>query len=88
MLKQNRPAAADWHPALIVAAVRMSGTTLRKLSLAHGLHCDTLYQALRRPWPKAQRIIADAIGEKPEAIWPSRYRASRKAVRHPRRATS
>jgi Ner family transcriptional regulator len=29
--------------------------------------------ALRRPWPKAEKIIADYIGTTPQAIWPSRY---------------
>lgn len=30
-------------------------------------------QALKHPWPRAERIIADALGRAPQAIWPSRY---------------
>lgn len=29
--------------------------------------------AIWRPWPKAERIIAEALGVPPEQIWPSRY---------------
>ena len=28
-----------------------------------------------RSWPKAERIVADAIGCNPDLIWPSRYAA-------------
>jgi Ner family transcriptional regulator len=65
--------AADWHRADIVAAVRKAGWTLRKLSLAIGLSPNALNNALDRPWPRAERIIAEAIGVTPETIWPSRY---------------
>jgi len=30
-------------------------------------------EALNRPYPKAERIIAAAIGIAPEVIWPERY---------------
>lgn len=33
----------------------------------------TLTNALARPWPKGERIIAQAIGVSPAEIWPSRY---------------
>lgn len=29
--------------------------------------------ALHRPWPKAERIIAEFIGVSAREIWPSRY---------------
>ncbi len=86
MLKHKTP--ADWHNAQIVARVRMAGTTLRQLSLAAGLQENSLYQALQRPWPKAERIIADAIGIPPHEIWPSRYDASGEPLRNRTRAAS
>lgn len=67
----------DWHPADIVAGIRKSGTTLRQLCLNNGYAASTLKAALRVPYPKAERIIADAIGVKPEDIWPSRYDSRR-----------
>lgn len=64
----------DWHPADVVAALRKAGWSLRKLSLHYGYTPTALGHALHRPWPKAQRLIAEAIGVQPESIWPSRYK--------------
>ena len=70
----KKPASKDWHRADIVAAVRRAGWSLRKLALAHGYkQATTLSVALDRPWPKGERIIAEAIGVDPATIWPSRY---------------
>lgn len=62
-----------WHRADILAAVRKKHGSLAALSRAHGLSPGTLANALVRPWPKGEKIIADAIGVKTEEIWPSRY---------------
>ncbi|ETS31933.1 DNA-binding protein [Photorhabdus temperata] len=64
---------ADWHRADIRAALEKRGTNLRALSVRAGLAKDTLRNALTRPWPKGERIIAQAIGVDPSVIWPSRY---------------
>lgn len=72
--KKPGPELEDWHPADIVAGVIKSGWSLAQLSLEHGYsHRGSLGLALRQPYPKAERIIADAIGVKPQVIWPSRY---------------
>ncbi|WP_414477543.1 helix-turn-helix domain-containing protein [Photorhabdus khanii] len=49
------------------------------------LASSTLSNALQRPWHKGETIIANALGQKPEArsqkpdeIWPSRYQKRRK----------
>lgn len=64
----------DWHPADIKCALHKKGVTLRKLSLDNGyLDRNSLSKALRRPWPKAEGIIAAALGTSPETLWPSRY---------------
>ena len=65
----------DWHPADVVAAVHKAGMSLRRLSLRHGYHERSLQVALGRSWPRAERIIASAIGLRPHAIWPTRYDA-------------
>lgn len=62
---------ADWHPADVVAALHKRGWSLRRLAAAHGY--ATIHPALRVRWQQAERIIADAIGVHPRAIWPSRY---------------
>ena len=72
MLK--KPAQSDWHKADIIAAVHKRGLTFKGLALANGYRSvDAVSQALHRPYPKVERIIARALHIKPEAIWPSRY---------------
>lgn len=63
----------DWHSADIIAALRKKGTSLSAVSREAGLSSSTLANALYRPWPKGELLIADALGVKPEEIWPSRY---------------
>lgn len=67
------PRLADWHAADVVAELRKRGWSLRRLSLANGYGRDSLRLALRKPWPKAEAIIATTIGVHPAAIWPRRY---------------
>lgn len=64
----------DWHPADIIAALKKKGTTLSALSRDSGLASSTLSNALRRPWPKGEQLIAAALEETPEQIWPTRYK--------------
>lgn len=72
--RAKKTALADWHRADVVAALRKAGWTVRKLAAHHGYASHgALTSALGRPYPKAQRLIAEAIGVAPEAIWPSRY---------------
>lgn len=63
----------DWHPADIKAALEKKGWSLRRLSMHYGLSPWTLKQALANPYPNGERLIAAAIGVKPQTIWPSRY---------------
>ncbi|ACT06367.1 transcriptional regulator [Dickeya dianthicola] len=63
----------DWHPADIIAALRKRNTTLAAVSRAAGLSSSTLANALIRPWPKGERLIADALGIQASEIWPNRY---------------
>lgn len=69
---QKKP-ATDWHRADVVAALHKKDWSLRKLAKELGLGASTLKNALDRPYPKSERIIAAAIGVAPETIWPSRY---------------
>ena len=72
-------AVMDWHRADIIAALKKRGTNVTALSRENGLASSTLSNTLRSPWPKGEQIIADAIGVKPEVIWPSRYHQVKKA---------
>ncbi|NIG78268.1 transcriptional regulator [Klebsiella sp. Ap-873] len=62
-----------WHPADIIAGLRKKGTSLAALSRESGLASSTLANALTRPWPKGEFLIAKALEVHPSEIWPERY---------------
>lgn len=64
---------SDWHHADIIAALRKKGTTLAAVSREAGLSSSTLANALSRPWPKGEWLIAAYLEIHPSEIWPSRY---------------
>lgn len=70
-------AVSDWHPADVLAALKKRGQSLAGLSAAHGYHATAAGKALKRSWPALEAVIAEAIGVKPEQIWPSRYETGR-----------
>lgn len=71
----KKPASQDWHKSDIKAALEKRGLNLKGLAITNGYRSvDAVNQALFRPYPKAERIIAKALGIKPETIWPSRYK--------------
>lgn len=76
----------DWHPADVQAELKKTGWTLRSLSLANGYSANACTQALYRPWPAVQKIIATTLHLAPWRIWPSRYDGDRRPVY--RRATA
>lgn len=63
----------NWHPADIIAALKKHGTSLAALSRKAGLSSSTLANALSRPWPKGEFLIAQALDIPPDVIWPERY---------------
>lgn len=65
----------DWHRADIVAALHKRGWSINRLAKAHGISPSTLRSALDKPYPKSERLIAQAIGITPETIWPERFAA-------------
>lgn len=71
--KQMREKKADWHNADIIAGLKKRGTTMAQVSREAGLSSSTLANALFRPWPKGEWIIANALNIHPAEIWPSRY---------------
>lgn len=71
----KKPAHKDWHRADIKAALEKRGWTLRRLSQARGMAPTYLANALDRPVPRGEAIIAEVIGVPAQQIWPSRYEA-------------
>lgn len=79
----NQEKTQDWHRADVIAALHKQGWSLRKLAEAHKIHPSTLKSALDKPYPKSERIIASAIGVRPEEIWPARFAVrNRKPILH------
>lgn len=73
----KKPAPQDWHWADVMAAIRKRGWSLRQIGLEQGYnHGNSLGEAARRPYPKAEAILAAYAGvDHPMEIWPSRYTA-------------
>jgi Ner family transcriptional regulator len=72
MTKTSTP--KDWPRAKIKRAIYSNGHTLKGLSIAYGYRSvDAFAQALQRPYPKIEKLIAQLLGLTPETIWPSRY---------------
>jgi Ner family transcriptional regulator len=67
-----------------MAAIWKRKSSLIRLSRLNGYKGDGLKLALRQPWPKAERIIAEFLGVLPQTIWPSRYNADGTSNRPPR----
>ncbi|XKM12851.1 helix-turn-helix transcriptional regulator [Orbaceae bacterium ac157xtp] len=63
----------DWDKEYIKYQLKLKGYSLRQLSIASGLAPNTLSNVLRTPYPKAEKIIAQALQLSPNEIWPSRY---------------
>ncbi|EBM2192938.1 transcriptional regulator [Salmonella enterica] len=71
--KQVKGSSGNCHRADIVAALHKRGLTLASLSRSNGLAPRTLNNALERHYPRAERIIAEALDTTPETLWPERY---------------
>jgi Ner family transcriptional regulator len=73
--KQKKASKKDWHRADIKAALEKADWSYASLAIHHGYDRRMAQQAIYRPYPRAERLIADAIGVPPHVIWPSRYDA-------------
>ncbi|MEA5444715.1 helix-turn-helix domain-containing protein [Gammaproteobacteria bacterium AB-CW1] len=56
--------------------LRLRGSSLADVARRHGVSRDAAILALRKPYPRMERAIAEAIGLKPQQIWPERYDAA------------
>lgn len=75
----------DWPREYLIAELHRRGLSLRALSFRNGYARNTLLDALDRSYPKAEAIIAKALGLHPAKIWPSRYARRRKRNRDRKR---
>lgn len=71
----NQKNTHDWHRADVIAALHKKGWSVAAVAKANKLSESTLRSALDKPYPKSERLIAQAIGIAPEEIWPERFAA-------------
>jgi Ner family transcriptional regulator len=71
----KKPVGEDWHWKDVLAALHKRGWSLRQVGIAEGYPDGAaLGEAARRPYPKAEAILARYLGvDHPMRIWPSRY---------------
>lgn len=71
----NQKNTHDWHRADVIAALHKQGWSVASLAREHKLGESTIRSALDKPYPKSERLIAEAIGVAPAEIWPERFAA-------------
>lgn len=59
------------HREDIKAAIRKKGTTLLALSMNNDLSECAVRQALRKPVPRANKVISEFLGVPLHEIWPA-----------------
>lgn len=64
----------SWDAVRIRYELELRGHSLSSLSRDNGLHTSACGLTLKKPWPRVERIIADALGVGcPSEIFPDRY---------------
>lgn len=53
--------------------LRLRNSSLAQVARDHGVSRDAAILALRKPYPRMERAIANALGLEPIQIWPERY---------------
>ena len=71
--KPKKTAEQDWHRADILAELKKNGWSLRSLAKEGQISYNTLKTVLDKPYPKMERLVANAIGVPPEIIWAGRF---------------
>lgn len=79
-MKINRPSQKQLRdPSLRRAwvnyALAMRGLSLAEIARREGVHRTCPGQALRTPYPKMERAIADAVGMTVHELFPERFRS-------------
>lgn len=59
--------------AWVVFALKQNGKSIAAIARDNGVTRQTLYSALLRPYPRMEKILADALGATPQKLFPERY---------------
>jgi Ner family transcriptional regulator len=71
--KPHHLSSGDIHPADVKAALSKRGLTLSALARRHDKETSYFRDALRKPYPKAMRLLARALTQRPHELWPSLF---------------
>lgn len=74
----KKPVNKDWYWKDLLTALHKRGWSLRQIGIQENYpDGSALGEAARRPYPKAEAILAAYAGvDHPKEIWPSRYDAN------------
>lgn len=72
----------DWDTPRFLYEVRRRGLTWAKIgAMAEPpIKADGIRQVIKRRWPRAETVVAKALGVPAEVIWPSRYPSKKAAA--------
>lgn len=76
----RRPAQATWDSFAIKAEIRRRGKTLTALAKEAGYQPATVRWAFIRPFPGANRAIAQFLGLSVQELWPDWYDCDGKLI--------
>ncbi|MEQ5285515.1 helix-turn-helix domain-containing protein [Providencia huaxiensis] len=69
----------DWESDAILTALKKRGISIKEIEEKMGVKKNCARNVFYRSYPKAEEIIAEAIGVEPYVIWPSRYSSEAQA---------
>ena len=70
---QSNPQNPELRWAWIKYQLNLSDLSLRKLALSKGVKPQTISKCRHIPYPKMEKVLADAVGLKPQELFPDRY---------------
>lgn len=59
--------------AWIIYQLALKDESLASIAREAGVSRQAIWQALVKPYPRAERIIAESLGLTPQALFPERY---------------
>jgi len=62
--------------AWIIYQAKLKGRTLAQIAREAGVSRQCIYSVFRRPYPRMEKVVADALGMAVNVLWPERYYAN------------
>ena len=87
-LISQHSSSGDIHPAFVKAGLEERGVTLTALALRHHKEASYFRAALQKPFPKAMRLLAKALKQRPHELWPSLFDENDEPIKRLRRYES